>query len=185
MAVHLLAPRARVELTALQEGTAAEVEQALRTLDSDHLGTGYRPGFGYTDGYEAVSRLIEPIIEQYEADVRRRPALGMPDAAEAVALGVLDGLDACEGDYDGDEVLCYAVEGLAETYGYKIRELMRTAGRAVEWTRPAPHVSHRTAEGRPRRLPAHRPGTPLRPRERDRHRPPIKDQDSESMIRRP
>ncbi|UYB41886.1 hypothetical protein SLV14_004692 [Streptomyces sp. Je 1-4] len=132
LAVHLLAPRARVELTALQEGTAAEVEQALRTLDSDHLSTGYRPGFGYTDVYEAASRLIEPIIEQYEADVRRRLALGMPDAAEAVALGVLDGLDACEGDYDGDEVLCYAGESRAETYGYKIRELMRTAGRAVE-----------------------------------------------------
>lgn len=28
--------------------------------------------------------------------------------------------------------LCYAGEGLADTYGYRIRELMRTAGRAVE-----------------------------------------------------
>lgn len=38
-------------------------------------------------------------------DVRRRLALGVLDAAEAVALGVLEGLDACEGDYDGAEVL--------------------------------------------------------------------------------
>ncbi|MFT9474490.1 hypothetical protein [Streptomyces sp. 11-1-2] len=45
-----------------------------------------------------------PVIEQ-ETDVRRRLALGVLDAAEAVALGVLEGLDACEGDYDGDEVL--------------------------------------------------------------------------------
>ncbi|MBT2443414.1 hypothetical protein J7E93_25630 [Streptomyces sp. ISL-36] len=132
LAVHVLAPRARAELTALQEKTASEVEQALRTLDITHLSTGYRADFGYTDVYEAASRLIEPVIERYEADVRRRLALGMPDAAEAVALGVLDGLDACEGDYDGDEVLCYAGEGLAETYGYKIRELMLTAGRAVD-----------------------------------------------------
>jgi hypothetical protein len=132
LAVRLLAPCSRVELAALQERTAAEVEQALRALDIDHLSTGHRPGFGHTDVYEAVSRLIEPVIEQYEADVRRRLALGMTDAAEAVALGVLDGLDACEGDYDGDEVLCYAGEDLAETYGYRIRELMRTAGRAVE-----------------------------------------------------
>ncbi|MBU3862901.1 hypothetical protein KN815_01895 [Streptomyces sp. 4503] len=132
MAVRLLAPRERTELTALQEGTAADVEQALRALDADSLTTGHRPGFGYTDVSEAASRLIEPVIEQHEADVRRRLALGMPDAAEAVALGVLDGLDACEGDYDGDEVLCYAGENLAEIYGYKIRELMRTAGRAME-----------------------------------------------------
>ncbi|MER5970426.1 hypothetical protein ABT112_11945 [Streptomyces sp. NPDC002055] len=126
------APQARAELSALQEKTASEVEQALRALDVTHLSTGYRAGFGYTDVYEAASRLIGPVIERYEADVRRRLALGMPDAAEAVALGVLDGLDACEGDYDGDEVLCCAGEGLAETYGYKIRELMLSAGRAVD-----------------------------------------------------
>ncbi|WPB90891.1 hypothetical protein [Streptomyces malaysiensis] len=132
MAVRLLAPCERTELTSLQEETAADVEQALRALDTGSLTTGYRPGCGYTDVYEAASRLIEPVIEQHEADVRRRLALGMPDAAEAVALGVLDGLDACEGDYDGDDVLCYAGENLAEIYGYKIRELMRTAGRAME-----------------------------------------------------
>jgi hypothetical protein len=132
LAARLLAPRARAELAALQERTAAEVEQALRTLDIDHLSTGHRPGSGYTDVYEAASRLIQPVIEQYEADVRRRLELGMTDAAEAVALGVLDGLDACEGEYDGEEVLCYAGEDLAEAYGYTVRELLRTAGRAVE-----------------------------------------------------
>ncbi|MGV9849441.1 hypothetical protein ACWDWU_11765 [Streptomyces sp. NPDC003442] len=36
---------------ALQEGTAAEAEQALRALDIDHLSTGHHPGFGYTDVY--------------------------------------------------------------------------------------------------------------------------------------
>lgn len=132
LAARLLAPRAGADVAALQERTAAEVEQALRGLDVDQLSTGHRPGSGYIDVYEAVSRLIEPVIGRYEADVRRRLELGLIDAAEAVALGVLDGLDASEGDYDGDEVLCYAGEDLAETYGYKIRELMRTAGRAVE-----------------------------------------------------
>ncbi|MFC5854068.1 hypothetical protein ACFPZI_20340 [Streptomyces chlorus] len=132
LAVRVLDPRARAELAALQERTAAEVEHALRALDADQLSAGHRPGFGYTDVHEAASRLIEPVIEQYEADVRRRLELGMLDAAEAVALGVLDGLDACGGDYDGDEVLCYAGEDLTETYGYTIRELMYTAGRAVE-----------------------------------------------------
>ncbi|MFI2260651.1 hypothetical protein [Streptomyces tubercidicus] len=82
--------------------------------------------------YEAASRLIEPVIEPYETDVRRRLTLDMPEAAEAVALGVLDGLNGCEGDYDGDEVLCYAGEGLAATYGYTIRELLRSAGRGME-----------------------------------------------------
>jgi hypothetical protein len=132
LAARLLAPRTRAGLAALRDRTAAEAEQALRALDIDHLSTGRRPGLGYTDVYEAAHRLIEPVIEQYETDVRRRLELGMTDSAEAVGLGVLDGLDACEGDYDGDEVLCYAGEDLAETYGHTIRELMRTAGRAVE-----------------------------------------------------
>ncbi|MDJ0343079.1 hypothetical protein QMK19_24530 [Streptomyces sp. H10-C2] len=132
LAARLLAPRTRAGLAALRDRTAAEAEQALRALDIDHLSTGHRPGFGYTDVYEAAHRLIEPVIEQYETDVRRRLELGMTDAAEAVGLGVLDGLDACEGDYGGDEVLCYAGEDLAETYGHTIRELMRTAGRAVD-----------------------------------------------------
>ncbi|MEV0693635.1 hypothetical protein [Streptomyces sp. NPDC050388] len=132
LAVRVLNPRARAELSTLQERTAVEVEHALRALEIDQLSTSYRPGFGYTDVHEAASRLIQPVIEQYEADVRRRLELGMLDAAEAVALGVLDGLDACEGEYDGDEVLCYAREDLAGTYGYTVRELMHTAGRAVE-----------------------------------------------------
>lgn len=132
LALRVLDPRTRVELTGLQKRTAVEVENALRALDVGQLSTGRRPGFGYTDVHEAASRLIEPVVERYEADVRRRLEWGMLDAAEAVALGVLDGLDACEGDHDGDEVLCYAGEDLAETYGYTIRELMHTAGRAVE-----------------------------------------------------
>jgi hypothetical protein len=132
LAVRLLSPRARGELAALQERTAAEVERALRALDVDHLSTGDHHGFGHVNVYEAARRLIQPVVERYEADVRRRLELGMPDAAEAVALGVLDGLDACEGDYDGDDVLCYAGGDLAEIYGYAIRELMRAAGRAVE-----------------------------------------------------
>ncbi|MGP3733090.1 hypothetical protein ACTWJ9_07690 [Streptomyces sp. GDS52] len=132
LALRVLDPRTRAELTVLQERIAVEVENALRTLDAGQLSTGHRPGLGYTDVHEAASRLIEPVVERYEADVRRRLEWGMPDAAEAVALGVLDGLDACEGGHDGDEVLCHAGEDLAETYGYTIRELMHTAGRAVE-----------------------------------------------------
>jgi hypothetical protein len=156
LAVQFLAPRTRTELIALQEKTATEVEQALRTLDIDQLETGSRSGLDYVDEYEAAEHLIERVLDPYEADVRRRLALGMLDAAEAVALGVLDGLDACEdeehapdhdpdhtndgddNDHDNDhddharEVLHYAGEDLAESYGHTIRELMHTAGRAVE-----------------------------------------------------
>ncbi|MGJ3561122.1 hypothetical protein ACR6C2_34130 [Streptomyces sp. INA 01156] len=72
LALRVLDPQTRAELTDLQKRTAVEVENALRALDVGQLSTGHRPGFGYTDVHEAASRLIEPVVERYEADVRRR-----------------------------------------------------------------------------------------------------------------
>ena len=71
---------------------------------------------------------MEQAIEPFEEDARRRLRLGLTEAAQAVALGVLDGLEACKGSYDEDEVLCYAGEDLAGDYGYQMRELLRETG---------------------------------------------------------
>lgn len=138
LAVSLLAGRApsrrptggdaRQELRA---GTAAEVKAALLALDIADLHAGYRPGHGYVDEYSAAAELVEQAIAPFEEDVRRRLRLGLTEAAEAVALGVLDGLEACEGAYDGDEVLCYAGDDLAEDYGYEVRKILREAGTPI------------------------------------------------------
>lgn len=132
LARRLLLPQAAGGLAELQERTAAAVETALRELDIADLHAGYQPGGGNVDEYEAAGHLVSDVLAPFEEDVRRRLALGFMDAAEAVALGMLDGLDACDGEdgeYDGDEVLCYAGEGLAENYGDTVRALLRNAGR--------------------------------------------------------
>ncbi|GGJ53085.1 hypothetical protein [Streptomyces brasiliensis] len=123
-------------LSALREDTAADVRSALLALDIDDLHTGYRPGFGYVEPHDAAGRLVEDALRPYQDDVTRRLGLGLTDAARAIALGVLDGLHSCEGSYDGDQVLCYAGEDLAATYGWGLREQFRKAGAPLPDTRP-------------------------------------------------
>jgi hypothetical protein len=111
----------------LRDETAAAVQSALQTLDINTLQAGYTPGRGYVDEYSAAAELVEQALEPYERDVARRLSLGLTDAAQAVALGVLDGLRACEGSYDGDQVLCYAGEDLQD-YAHEVLSLLRKAG---------------------------------------------------------
>jgi hypothetical protein len=123
------APRVgRAEGEELRQETAVKVEDALRELDSEDLRTGHRPGFGYVDVYEAAGSLVEEALEPYKQDIARRLGLGFTGAAREIALGVLDGLAACEGEYDGDQVLSYAGEDLAQSYGWGVREQLRAAG---------------------------------------------------------
>jgi hypothetical protein len=93
---------------ALRESTGAAVKRSLLALDIADLDAGYQPGRGYVHECDAAAELVEQAIEPFEEDARRRLRLGLTEAAQALALGVLDGLEACEGSYDGDEVLCYA-----------------------------------------------------------------------------
>jgi hypothetical protein len=111
----------------LRDETAAEVELALQTLDINTMQAGYTPGRGYVDEFSAAAELVQQALEPYERDVARRLALGLTDAAQTIALGVLDGLRACEGSYDGDQVLCYAGEDL-EVYAHGVLSLLRKAG---------------------------------------------------------
>lgn len=115
-------------LRELRAGTAAEVKAALLDLDIADLHAGYQPGRGYVDEYSAAAELVEQAVAPFEEDVRRRLGLGLTGAAQAVALGVLDGLESCEGSYDGDQVLCHAGEDLADAYGHRVRKLSREAG---------------------------------------------------------
>ena len=45
---------------------------------------------------------MQQALEPYEQDVARRLSLGLTDAAQTIALGVLDGLRVREGSYDGE-----------------------------------------------------------------------------------
>jgi hypothetical protein len=111
----------------MRDETAAAVQEALQNLDIDLLQAGYTPGRGYVDEHSAAAEMVEQALEPYERDVARRLSLGLTDAAQTIALGVLDGLRACEGSYDGDQVLCYAGEDL-EKYAHGILSLLNKAG---------------------------------------------------------
>ncbi|SRR5579875_3907206 len=112
----------------LRKSTAAAVKRSLLALDIADLHAGYEPGRGYVHECDAAAELVEQAIEPFGEDARRRLRLGLTEAAQAVALGVLDGLEACEGSYDGDDVLSYAGEDLAEDYGHQMRNLLRETG---------------------------------------------------------
>ncbi|WP_234383205.1 hypothetical protein [Streptomyces dysideae] len=112
----------------LRQETAVMVEDALRELEIEDLRTGHQPGFGYVDVHEAAGSLVEEALEPYKQDITRRLGLGLTGAAREIALGLLDALAACEGDYDGDQVLNYAGEDLAHAYGWGVREQLRAAG---------------------------------------------------------
>ncbi|MEU9190461.1 hypothetical protein AB0D14_39280 [Streptomyces sp. NPDC048484] len=131
------APDALAALSDLREDTAAGVETVLGDLDIEDMRAGRQPGRGYVDEYEAAGELVEVALQPYKDDVTRRLRLGLSDAARAVALGIIDGLRACEGSYDGDQVLCYAGEDLAESYGWGLREQFRKAGAPLSDIRPA------------------------------------------------
>ncbi|MGW4030986.1 hypothetical protein ACWEFL_16990 [Streptomyces sp. NPDC004838] len=118
----------RVDAEELRRETAVTVEDALRGLEIGALRTGYQPGFGYVDVHEAAGSMVGEALEPYQHDITRRLGLGLTGAARQIALGVLDGLAACEGAYDGEEVLNYAGEDLADTYGWGVREQLRAAG---------------------------------------------------------
>jgi hypothetical protein len=112
----------------LRDEVAVEVEQALRDLDIHNMHSGHQPGYGYVSPEDAAGQMVEDAIEPYVQDLRRRLKLGLHQAAQAVGAGIIAGLRACEGTYDGDEVLCYAGEDLAENYGWNIREELRKHG---------------------------------------------------------
>ena len=112
----------------LRKQTATAVENALLALDVDQLVTGDQMGRGYVDECAAAGDLVAQALEPFERDVARRLALDFVAAAQEVALGVLDGLDACAGECDGDEVLGYAGDDLNGLYGVGVRELMRQGG---------------------------------------------------------
>ncbi len=138
LALTLLAPavgakNAGAEMEDLRAYTAEAVAQALRDLDAADMRAGYQPGYGYVDEFQAARELVEPAVEPFERDALRRLKLGLTDAAVAVAQGVLDGLRACEGSYDGDKALCYAGEDLAHDYGYTLINEFETAGIRLEW----------------------------------------------------
>lgn len=112
----------------LRAGTAASVEEALRALDIGVMRAAVRVDNGGSDASDAAAELVEGVLEPYERDISRRLGLGLVGAAQAVALGVLDGLSSCEGCQDREQVLYYAGENLPQAYGGTAVKLLRKAG---------------------------------------------------------
>jgi hypothetical protein len=76
------------------EHVASEVEAALVSVPLDDLGAraGRVRGRGYVHETDAAWELVEEAIEPFRSDLERRAALGYPDAAASMAVGIVAGL---------------------------------------------------------------------------------------------
>lgn len=93
------------------DDVAAEVGAALLWIPLDALAarTGRVPGRGYVHETDAAWELVEETIEPFRSDLERRAALGLPDAATLVAVGIVAGLYRAREPEMGT-VLAYAGE---------------------------------------------------------------------------
>jgi len=76
------------------EQIACEVESALTGIPLDALAAraGRVPGRGYVHETEAAWELLEEAIGPFRADLQRRAALDVVEAAASVAVGIIAGL---------------------------------------------------------------------------------------------
>lgn len=102
------------------KSVADEVEQAVRALDLDDLGS--RAGehsWGYTSPTEAAWELLEESVEPFIEDMKRQFALGLDAEALEICKGLALGLyRVC--DERGDEFLEWASDFPAETAAYAL-----------------------------------------------------------------
>ncbi len=76
------------------EHVASEVQTALVSVPLDDLGAraGRVRGRGYVHETDAAWELVEEVIGLFRSDLERRAALGYPDAAASMAVGIVAGL---------------------------------------------------------------------------------------------
>jgi hypothetical protein len=105
------------------ESVADDVEQTLRSLDLDDLGSraGRHRG-GYTSPTEAAWELLQEAVDPFLADMKRQMELGLEREALEVCKGVLLGLYRIR-DTRGDELLGWAEDFPAEAAAQAVREL--------------------------------------------------------------
>ena len=96
------------------KSVAKDVEQAVRGLDLDDLGS--RAGnhkWGYTSPTEAAWELLEQTVEPFNEDLKRRIGLGHDEDALEVCKGIVLGLYRVR-DGESDDFLQWVSDGPAK-----------------------------------------------------------------------
>lgn len=134
---------ARRQLTAEDaDSVAEELEWALRGVDSDQLASraGRVHGRGYVHVNEAAIELLAEALEPYLKDLARRAVLGLTEAAQAIGLGLLTGLAACESDVEDGSVLAYAGPDAPGELAWSVFRTLKDAGVSLpdDWNEDLP-----------------------------------------------
>lgn len=105
------------------ESVADDVEQALRSLDLDDLGSrAGRHGGGYTPPTEAAWELLQEAVDPFLSDLKRQMELRLDTEAVEVCKGILLGLYRIR-DTRGDEFLGWAEDFPFEAAADAVRVL--------------------------------------------------------------
>ncbi len=112
--------------TATIDGIASEVASALSAIELEDLAarSGRVRGRGYVQENEAAWDLLTETLDPFLADLRRRAALGLHDAATVLATGILAGLYQSRVAEDGT-VLAYAgTDAISELADQALRDVL-------------------------------------------------------------
>lgn len=122
------------------EQVACEVESALTGIPADALAAraGRVPGQGYVHEFEAAWELLEETLEPFRADLQRRAALDVNEAATDMAVGIVAGLHRVR-EAEMGTVLAYAREDAVLELAVGVLHLAATLGVVIPGDAPDEH----------------------------------------------
>jgi hypothetical protein len=131
------------------ESVADDVEQALRTLNLDDLGSrAGRRRDGYTSPTEAAWQLLEEAVDPFLSDLKRHLELGLYREALEICKGVVLGLYRLR-RASGHEFLEWAEDFPTEAAADALRILAGNGEKLpVRGGRPGPHIDEDFVNGK-------------------------------------
>lgn len=122
------------------EQVAREVESALTGIPPDALAAraGRVPGQGYVHEFDAAWGLLEETLEPFRADLQRRAALDVDEAATDMAVGIVAGLHRVREPEMGT-VLAYAGEDAVLELAVGVLHLAARLGVVLPGDAPGEH----------------------------------------------
>jgi len=127
-------------LTVSVEQIACEVESALTGIPLDALAAraGRVPGRGYVHESDAAWELLEEAIGPFRADLQRRAALDVVEAATDMAVGIIAGLHRVREPEMGT-VLAYAGDDAPPELAVSVVHLAAKLGVVIPGDAPGEH----------------------------------------------
>lgn len=109
------------------DSVADDVTSAIDAITIEDLAgrSGRIRGRGYVHENEAAWELLSEAIQPFMTDLRRRAALGLPDAAAAVAAGIVSGLYQSRHPDDGTVAAYAGPDAVEELADEALREAAR------------------------------------------------------------